>query len=114
MTDLVIRQGTDCVIRLPDVRDADGTLITTWSGYEVHAQVRDRATSPTVLHEWSSVDPGATVTFEGSDIVLAISSVTSSAWTWDKGRYDVELTNPDDEVARIAEGHITVSREVTR
>ena len=114
MTNLVIQQGSDCEIRVPDVVDADGVPITVWVGYEVHAQVRERVDSTAVLHEWSSENPGATVTFEGSDVVLAVSSATSTAWTWTSGRYDIELTNPDGEVARIAEGHITVSREVTR
>jgi hypothetical protein len=114
VTNLVIQQGADSEIRIANVRAADGVLITNWVGYEVNAQVRERVESAVALHEWTSTGPGATATFDGSDIVLAVASATSAAWTWTSGRYDVELTNPDDEVARIAEGHLTVSREVTR
>lgn len=114
MTDLVIKQGTGRPIRIPNVRDADGNLITDWTGFSVQAQIRERVESATVLHEWTSggVDPNAT--FEGSDIVLALPAATSAAWTWTHGRYDVELSALGEDPDRIAEGHIIVSREVTR
>ena len=112
MTDLSIKQGTDLTIVVPNVRDANDVLITNWSGYSVRAQVRERTESPTVLHEWSTA--GGTASFSGSDIVLTVAAATSAAWSWTQGRYDVELTNPAAKVARVAEGHITVSREVTR
>lgn len=105
---LVVKQGTTTTITIPNVKDANGTLITNWAGYTLKAQVRDRVESSTVLHEWT------TFTTSGSDIKLSVSAATSTAWTWTSGRYDVELANPSGQVARIAEGHITVDREVTR
>lgn len=112
MTDLVIKQGTTTEIRIPDVKDSAGVLITNWAGFSVKAQVRERPESTTVLHEWTSA--GGTVTFSGSAVVLSVPAATSAAWSWTHGRYDVELTDPSSRVARLAEGHITVSKEVTR
>jgi hypothetical protein len=114
VTNLVIKQGTDPDIRIPNVRDADGDLITTWTGFSVKGQVRERPESPTVLHEWTSQGGTPNVSFEGSDVVLALPHATSTAFAWRHARYDVELTDPSGLVARIAEGHITVDREVTR
>ena len=114
MTNLVIKQGTDPEISIPNVRDADGVLITTWTGYSVRGQIRERVDSPTVLHEWTSQGLAANVTFAGSDVVLDLPAATSSAWTWTKARYDIELTDPTGKTARIAEGHVIIDREVTR
>jgi hypothetical protein len=113
VTNLVIKQGTDPVITVPNVRDAAGVLITNWAGFSVLAQIRERVESSTVLHEWTSQGGSANATFSGSDVVLALPNATSSAWTWHEARYDVELTGPAGK-ARIAEGHVIVSREVTR
>lgn len=112
MTNLVIKQGADQEIRIPNIRDANGVLIPDLAGYTVRAQVRDRPEATTVLHEWSTAAGSATTS--GSDIVLALAAATSTAWTWTHGRYDVELTNPLGKSARVAEGHIILSREVTR
>lgn len=111
--DLVIKQGTDPDIRIPNVRDASGVLITTWTGFSVRGQVRERPESPTVLHEWTSQGGAPNATFDGSDVVLSLPAAVSTAFTWTRARYDVELTDSDGKVARIAEGHITVSREIT-
>jgi hypothetical protein len=113
-TNLEIKQGTDDPIEIRNVRDAAGALITNWVGYSVKAHIRERIDSTTVLHEWTSSGVAPNATFSGSDIVLALSHATTTAWTWTRGRYDVELTNPAGKVARIAQGRITISREVTR
>lgn len=107
-------QGTDLNIRIPNVTDANNVLITNWTGVTVKAQVRDRVESPDVLYEWSGPGVGSNVTTSGSDVLLAVAHAVSSAWTWRHGRYDVELTNASGAVARIAEGHMFISREVTR
>jgi hypothetical protein len=113
-TTLVIPQGTDPEIRIPNVRDANGVLITNWAGFSVKAHIRDRVESTTVLYEWTSQGATPNVTFDGSDVVLSLPHATSTAWTWTHARFDVELTDPSGRVARIAEGRIVVDREVTR
>lgn len=114
MTNLVIKQGTDPDIRIPNVRDADAVPITTWTGFSVRGQIRERPESPTVLHEWTSTGGSPNASFDGSDVVLSLPHGTSTAWAWAHARFDVELTDPQGRVARIAEGHVIVEREVTR
>jgi hypothetical protein len=113
-TNLELTQGTDQEIRISDVKDASGVLITNWTGWSVKGQVRERVESPTTLHEWTSQGGSPNATFEDSDVVLSLPNATSTAWLWRHARYDVELTDPQSRVVRIAEGHVTVSREVTR
>lgn len=112
MTNLVIKQGTDLTIEIPDMVDANGVPITNWTNFSVKAQVRERVESATVLHEWSTAAGNAELI--DSKIVLVVARDTSTPWTWTHGRYDVELTNPAGQVTRVAEGHVIVSREVTR
>lgn len=114
MTDLVIKQGTDPDIRIPDVRDASGTLITNWAGFSVKGQIRSRVDSATVLHEWSSQADPATAAFVDSDVVLTMAHASSSLWAFRSARYDVELTDPQGRVARLASGWVVVDPEVTR
>jgi hypothetical protein len=109
---LVVPQGTDVVIRVPNVRGVDGVLVTNFTGCSVRGQARVRIDSPEPAAEWST-DAG-TVTFDGSDALLIIDHDMSSAWTWTEALYDVELTDAASKRARIAEGKITVSQEVTR
>jgi hypothetical protein len=113
VTNLVIKQGTGRPIRIANVK-ADGVLITNWTGYSVKAHIRDRPESSAVLYEWTSQGVGANVDFDGSDILLELTAAVTSAWTWTRGRYDVELTSPSGVPDRIAEGHIIVDREITR
>jgi hypothetical protein len=117
--DIVIKQGTDPIIEIPNVRDANGALITNWTGFSVKGQIRERPESPTVLHEWTSQGASPNVTFSGSDVVLDLPKAVSSAFTWTHARYDVELTDPSGKVACIAPpensgGHVIINREVTR
>lgn len=113
-TPLVVPQGTDTKIVVRNVRDANGTLIAAWTNYSVRSQVRADPSSATVLYEWTSQGGTPNAAFVGSSVELDIPHTVSAAWAWITGRYDVELTDPVGKVSRIAEGPITVSREVTR
>jgi hypothetical protein len=117
--DIVIKQGTDPIIEIKNVKDANNVLITNWTGYSIKGHIRERPESPTVLHEWTSQGASPNVTFSGSNVVLDLPNAVSSAWTWTHARYDVELTDPQGKKARIAPpensgGHVIVDRETTR
>lgn len=113
MSDHVIRQGVTCSIRIPNIRDANGTLINP-AGCSVRGQIRSRAESPTVLHEWTSVGPSANAVITTGQVDLLLTPAVTSAWTWTSAAFDVELTDGDNQIDRIDSGHIVVSREVTR
>lgn len=109
-TRLVIQQGTTWGISWP-ITDGQGNPLDV-TGYRVRAQIRPSKDSGNVLHEFST-DAGNAIA-EQNAVTLSIQPATSSAWSWRNGVYDVELTDPQGRVARIAEGTVTVSPEVTR
>lgn len=47
-------------------------------------------------------------------IEIVIAAATSSAYTFDRGVYDLEVVFPDTSVYRIIEGAVTTVPEVTR
>lgn len=108
-TPLTIPQGTSWGISWPITEDGNAAAIDAWT---VKAQIRSTAPNPIVLHEWSTEAGDAST--EGSAVTLLTNPASTTAWTWERGVYDVELTSPDGTVYRIAEGAVYVSREVTR
>lgn len=62
-----------------------------------------------LLHDFS-----ADVTAEGA-VVISVSPEQSSLWDWYDGVYDVEVSNFDGSIVlRVAQGKVTVSKEVTK
>ena len=118
-----IEQGTtvDFEIQYTDVNDLPINL----AGYSGRMQIKsgfanDRPTTYASLS--SSRYPDATgLNFSGSSgtkpvasgsIGIYISAVSSSAYTFAKAKYDLELVS-GSTVTRILEGVITLSKEVT-
>lgn len=108
--DLIIPQGVSFELQWP-IENLDGSHIdlTDW---RVRAQVRKSTVSSDVLHQWSDVLGNATVT--NSRVSLIVQPADSSAWTWSRGVYDVEIFHTDGRVIRITQGTIRVNREVTK
>jgi len=101
---LRIKQGTTWSRSWPITQDG---LPVNFTGWSARGQVRATAESEIVLHEWIG---------ELADSTLTISHdpADSAAWEWRTGVYDIELTDPDGRVARIAEGRVMIIPEVTR
>jgi hypothetical protein len=108
--DLPINQGETCSFTFP-VFDGAGDPLTV-DGWTAKAQIRRYPTSVIVFYEWSAANQNIVVS--GSSITLQLSAADSAAWTWNNGCYDLDLTDPDSNVTRIAEGAVRVSSEVTR
>lgn len=109
-TRLVIQQGTSWAISWP-ITDESGEPMDL-SGFTVAAQIRPSHESGEVLHEFTTEVGNAAVV--QSSVMLSLAPAVSSSWSWRNGVYDVELTDPAGRVARIAEGSVVVSPEVTR
>ena len=107
--DIEIEQGSDWAYQWP-VNDGGTPLDLT--GWTVRGQVRSRHSSPDVLHEWSTTLGNATVA--SGSFTLSVAASASSAWTWKKGVYDIELVSPEGTVYRVLQGEIEVDPEVTR
>ena len=88
------------------------------TGYNARMQVRSDIDATDVLLYLSSVDEtrDGTITLntETGEITLWIGATVTSAVTWESGVYDLEMWLNADEVTRLIEGRISVSKEVTR
>lgn len=109
--DIVVHRGTSLQVGWP-IRLADGTPIdvSTWS---LRAQARPRASSETVLFSWSRA-AGNAVTAPDGHVYLTMTPAQTSALTWRRAVYDVELEDPAGHVTRVSSGLICVQPEVTR
>lgn len=90
--------------------DSTAIDVSTWT---VRAQARPRASSSTVLYSWSSTAGNVLATTDGY-VGLIVAPEVSSAWTWKRAVYDVELVDPAGNVTRVDSGLLSVDREVTR
>lgn len=110
----VIDQGADFYreIRLTDSTGSPVDL----TNYAVRTQVRESASSPTVLAEWTTANGRYTILDgTGGKIALSIPASITSTYNWpDGGVFDVELVSPLGGVERLLMGVITISPEVTR
>jgi hypothetical protein len=90
-----------------------GPIPDTWS---VRCQVRAEIDSTEVLAEWDSTDPETLPCGVADGVVtLSVPASVSSAWTWLRGRWDIEVVSPSgDIVLRVDWGTIVVRPEVTR
>lgn len=112
--DLRIAQGSTWSVTFP-VLDESGDPMSSLAGWTARAQIRESVSSATVLFEWHSdgTKPGA-VDLSDGQVTLSVTSAQSSAWTWARGVYDLELVSPSGEVWRPVGGRVRVSPEVTR
>ena len=118
----VIEQGSTLNLEL-QYKDASGTPIDL-TDYGGRMQIRPSVASSTVyITLSSSLEPDGTgLNFSGSNgstplssgsIAIVISATSSSLFTFNTAKYDLELTY-GSSVTRILEGNIKLSKEVTR
>lgn len=103
--DLIVDQGATYILYIPVFDDnGDPAYVEGWAAT---GQIRADYNSTTVRHTL------ALTPIENS-IVLTIPAADSTAWTWQLGRYDVELVAPSTTVTRLIEGWVVVRPNVTR
>jgi hypothetical protein len=86
--------------------------VTSVDGMTARAQVRDDV-DDTVLYEWSAAN--GNITAEDLAVTLTVGAAESSAWTWRRGVYDLELTDPiGGGTVCLASGWVYVYPERTR
>lgn len=96
---------------IPMMNDAP-LLDDTWTA---RAQARPTIASPEVLFEWSTVIGNIAIDDATGALTMTIDADESSAWTWKKAVWDLEVTSPDGQITyRVVQGRIQVSPEVTR
>lgn len=109
MSDFIIKQGTDSGIAWP-VKNASGANVNMvgWAGV---CQIRAFNTNK-LLHTFST-NNGSMILTTGL-ITLTWTSTETSTWNWNQARFGLEVTNLDGHVARIIQGIVTLSKEVTK
>lgn len=89
------------------------------TGYNARMQVRPDIDSDKVLLVFASdplLNPDGTITLNNTtgEIVLYLGATDTAAITWSAGVYDLEMYQNADEVTRLVEGKVSVTKEVTR
>ncbi len=93
---------------------APGGTPVDLSGYTARMQVRSEVESPTVLLSMTTENGGITLGGAAGTIDLYVSAEQTAAITWEGGVWDLEIVYPSGEVTRLAQGSMSVSKEVTR
>ena len=103
---IVVDQGTTFTTSIY-MTDDDGVAIDL-SGYTGRSQIRKHYTSS------NSLSFTVTLTANQGMVTLDLTSTQTSALTAGRYVYDVEVVSSANVVARIIEGNVTVTPEVTR
>lgn len=114
MTGIEIRQGEDCTIEIPNVRDASGALVLPTQVSAIKAQIRTVVNpflAPNPLHEWSLA--ANNVEMITGKVTLLVAAAVSSAWTWRFGLYDVKLIDTAGKIGWIGQGYVTLLPQTT-
>ena len=84
------------------------------TGCAARMQVREDIDAPTVLLELSTDNGRIALGGTAGTVELLVDAVTTAAIAWESGVWDLEIAHPGGDVTRLAEGSISVRREVTR
>lgn len=87
--------------------------IVDLTGLTARMQIRPTSQGD-LLVSLTTENGGITLGGEDGTIDLLISAADTSAFTWTKAVYDLEIVYPDARVRRLLSGNVTLSREVTR
>ena len=123
--DWYIHQGQDESFQ---ARWSEDEVVVDLSLWSAAFQIRETAASATAIFSRSTA--AGTITLDDvTNVLLTLFGATSAGWTvsalrptkvvdgktWTAlGVYDLELTDPDDNVIRLLQGRVWVSLEVTR
>lgn len=116
--DVVIEQGATFHMEYTWL-GADGVPIDL-TDYTAHSQVRASHVATEVQLDMSSendpLEDDTWISLGGASglVILHAGADATRAITVLSGVYDVELTSPGGDVYRLAEGRVSVTREVTR
>lgn len=108
---LTIDQGAT-LDRLITWTNAAGTPYDL-SGWTARMQIRDKPGGSSLYQTLTTDDSTIVLGGAAGTIRLVLAAATTSAWTWQTGHYDLELTNPDGAVTRLLQGKATLSPQVT-
>lgn len=109
--DLLINQGETWSVAFPVMDGAGDPLVV--NGWSARAQIRVYVHDTVPLFEWNSTTLDNAVV-SGTSVVLHLDPVDTANWSFKSALYDIELTDPDGAVTRLAEGKVYLKPEITR
>lgn len=109
---LVIEQGTD-FSHVVGLTNSNGSIFPL-TGYDARMQIREQASSITVLFELTVGNGRIVVNGAAGQLTLKIANADTSLLSWRSGVYDLEIISSSGVVTRIMQGNATLSLEVTR
>lgn len=106
---LRIRRGATEAVAWPvtSPESGDPLDLTGWTG---RGQIRAGYQAVEVLFEWP--DDAAIECTAGGEVIVHVAADQSSAWTWDRGVYGIEIVSPTGDVVPLAQGPVLVTPEV--
>ena len=103
-----IEQGATFKLQLT-VSTNDGTPVNL-VGYQVRGQVRIQFEDTTPTATFTCVITDAA----NGKVEVTLSAATTTALSFTKGVYDIELVTPASNVVRLLKGNAILSKEVTK
>lgn len=91
----------------------DGSPVSI-TGCSARMQIREKVDSSTALITISTGSEGGISMVEPNLIEVEITPTQTSSLKFEKGSYDLKLTQPDGTVVRLIEGRVNLSLAVTR
>jgi hypothetical protein len=84
------------------------------AGYTARMHIREKLDSTTTLDELTTENGGIVIDATNSRIVIYISAVDTALFTFTSAVYSLELVSSPTEVIPLANGTLTLVKEVTR
>lgn len=108
---LIIQQGAD-FSHVVSIQNSDGTVFVL-SGYSAKMQIRPAVGNNTILLELSTTNGRISINGLAGQLTLTLPNTLTAAMTWRSAVYDLEITSALSLIARVMEGSITLSPEIT-
>lgn len=110
--DITIRQGATFTLDVT-LEDELGQVVDL-TGASARMQGRERTGASATLFSLTSGGGDITVDEAAGALAVVIDASTTAGFDFETGVYDLEVVYSDSTVDRIAQGVVTLSREVTR
>lgn len=109
--DLTILQGGKFEYTLQVLNNGAVQNLTGWSGKLMIREARDE--SLPLLATWTSA--GGQITFNAAQglVFIDVPGSLTGGYTWERGAYDLVLTDASAQPFRVMQGDVRVSRRVT-
>jgi hypothetical protein len=114
--DLRVEQGTDFsdLTYWKTGATAASAQLVNLTGWTARMQIRASLTSPTVLESLTTENGGIVLGGTAGSIEIKLTNAQTTAITWSRAVYDLELISSGGLVRRHFYGVVSVSPEVTR